>query len=164
MARRISMLTWVVPDSSGGVFFQPYANVGSNHDAMVLTFNDSNAREGCHGRFTVPQDYSSAANLIITWSSSGTANDVEWDFDYRAFGGNDTESFNQAQDQEQLNQNDTAPSAAHERMEISIALTDSNFAAGDNVLFTIFRDSADAGDTLAAAVHIFELEFEYTAA
>jgi hypothetical protein len=86
---------------------------------------------------------------------------VEWDFDYRAVGGNDSESLDQAGTQESVNSNDTAPSAAHERMEISIALTDANFAVDDEVEFTLFRDGTDGGDTMAAAAIVFNVFFEY---
>jgi hypothetical protein len=46
-------------------------------------------------------------------------------------------------------------------MEISIALTDSNFTADDTVEFALFRDQVDAGDTMAGAALLFDLLFEY---
>jgi hypothetical protein len=86
---------------------------------------------------------------------------VEWDFDYRAVGGNDTESMDQSGTQESVNNNDTAPGAAHRRLECELTLTAGNFAADDEVLFTLFRDGTDAGDTMAAAAIVFQVLFEY---
>ena len=109
----------------------------------------------------MPQNYVDTANLVIVWTATAIIGDVEFDFDYRAVGGNDVESFDQAGVQESVNANDTAPSAIHERMELTIALTDGNFAAGDTVEFYFPRDGTDVGDTMAAAALVFELFFEF---
>lgn len=161
---RIPILGWpTVPDTSGDVFFESYAVKATNDvwDRLVLVFNDTATRIGVHGGFAVPVNYVGTANLVIVWTSTATSGAVEWDFDYRAVGGNDTESLDQAGTQQSVNSADTAPSAAHERMELSIALTDANFAAEDEVEFTFFRDGTDGGDTMAAAALLFNLFFEY---
>lgn len=151
------------PDNSGDVFIEPYSVKATNDvwDRMVIIFNDTATRIGLHGGFPVPKGYVSAANLIIVWTTTAIVGDVEWDFDYRAVGGNDSESLDQSGTQESVNSNDTAPSAVHERLEKSIALTDANFAVDDTVEFTLFRDGTDGGDTMAAAAILFELFFEY---
>lgn len=162
---RIPILGWqTVPDTSGDVFFEPYTVKATNDNwgLMACIFNDSGTRIGLRGVFQVPQDYVGTANLIVVWTSTATAGDVEWDFDYRAVGGNDTESLDQATAQETVNASDTAPSAVNERMEISISLTDGNFAVADTVEFEHFRDGVDAGDTMAAAAILFGLFFEYS--
>lgn len=153
-----------VPDDGGEVFFEPYSIKATNDvwKRLVAIFNDTSSRKGLRGGFTVPKNYVGSANLIIVWTTTATSGDVEWDFDYRAVGGNDTESLDQSGTQESVNSNDTAPSAVHERMEISIALTDGNFASDDEVEFEFFRDGADAGDTMAAAAIVFALFFEYS--
>lgn len=161
---RIPILGWgSVPDTSGDVFFEPYTTKATNDvwGRLVAIFNDTAARDGLRGGFTVPKNYVGSANLIIVWTATATSGDVEWDFDYRAVGGNDSESLDQAGTQESVNSNDTAPSAVNERMEISIALTDGNFAADDEVTFELFRDGTDAGDTMAAAAIVFQVLFEY---
>lgn len=151
------------PDTGGDVFFEGYPIKATNDvwERLVCIFNDTAARDGLHGGFVVPKNYVGSANLIVVWTSTATSGDVEWDFDYRAVGGNDTESLDQSGTQESANANDTAPSAAHERMEISIALTDANFAVDDEVEFTLFRDGTDGGDGMAAAAILFSLMFEY---
>ena len=150
-------------DNSGEVFPERYTVEATNDvwDLPIWVFADGSTRTGFHGGFTVPDDYASGANLVVTWTSVATTGDWEIDFDYRAVGGNDSESLDQSGTQESVNANDTAPSAANERMKITIALTDGNFAAGDFVEFFFARDKSDAGDTIAAKVLLFDLEFEY---
>lgn len=153
-----------VPDTSGNVFQEPYTVKATNDvwGHLVFIFNDTASRDGLLGQFYVPDNYASGANLVLLWTSTATSGDVEWDFDYRAVGGNDTESLDQAGTQESVNANDTAPSAVNERMEIAIALTDGNFAAEDTVEFELFRDGTDGGDGMAAAAILFDAWFEYT--
>ena len=128
----------------------------------LLAFNDSSTRDGASAGFQVPQNYVGTANLIIEWTAPvATSGDVEWDFEYRAVGGNDTESLDQTGNQESVNSNDTAPSAINGKMSFSISLTDGNFAAGDDVSFTLFRDGVDAGDTMSDDAILFDLLFEY---
>ena len=162
---RIPILGWsTVPDTSGEVFFEPYTVKATNDvwGRLVAVFNDTATRDGLRGGFTVPKDYVNSANLIVVWTSTATSGDVEWDFDYRAVSGDNTESLDQAGTQESVNGNDTAPGAAHRRMELSISLTDGNFAADDEVTFELFRDGTDAGDTMAAAAILFQVLFEYS--
>jgi len=162
---RIPILGWQTkPDGTGEAFFEPYSIKATNDqwDHMVLILNDSGTRIGVYGVFDIPQNYVGTANLIIVWTATAIAGDVEYDFDYRAVGGNDTESLDQSGTQETVNSNDTAPSAVNERMELSIALTDGNFAAGDTVEFLFVRDGTDAGDTMAASAIVFGLLFEYS--
>lgn len=148
---------------SANVFQEPYTVKATNDvwDFLVWVFNDTATRDKLSGKFNVPKNYVGTANLIIVWTAQVTAGDVEIDFDYRAVGGNDTESLDQTGSQQSVNSNDTAPSAVNERMEISIALTDGNFSADDTVEFSLFRDGTDAGDTIAGAVTLIDLLFEY---
>lgn len=154
------------PDGSGDVFFEPATVKGTNDffQAHVLVFNDSGADDEIFGRFTVPQNYSSAANLVVVWTTTATSGDWEIGIAYRAVGGNDAESLDQATAQEALlsGNNDTAPSATDERMTFTIALTDANFAAGDTVQFIFSREGADGGDGISAAIRVFHLLFEFS--
>ncbi len=163
---RIPILSWATnPDASGDVFFEP-ATIKATNDffqGMVLVFNDSGNDDEVFGRFTVPQNYVGSANLVVVWITTATSGDWEIGFAYRAVGGNDAESLDQATAQESLlsGNEDTAPSATDERMEKTIALTDANFAPGDTVQFIFSREGADGGDNLAAAIRVYELYFEY---
>ena len=150
---------------SATLFKEPYAVKATNDkwNPLLWIFDDSATRDGLHGTFEVPPDYASGADLIIIWTAIATSGDVEWDFDYRAVGGNDSESLDQATAQESVNANDTAPSAVNERMELSVALTDGNFAAGDTVEFILARDGTDGGDDMSAAAILIDARFDYTA-
>jgi hypothetical protein len=153
-----------LPDTSGNVFSEPYTVKATNDNwkHSVFVFNDTATKIGLYFKFEVPSTYSSGANFAVVWTSTATAGDWEIDLDYRAVGGNDSESLDQATAQESLNVNDTAPSAAHERMEADLDATDGNFAAEDTVEGVLWRDGTDAGDTMAAAVMVFDLLFEFT--
>lgn len=166
---RISIFGTLSPDTTGEAYFEPYSILAANDvwKHLIARFGSDNAaqptvRHGFYGAFEVPQNYASAANLIVVWTATLTTGDVEWDFDYRAVGGNDIESLDQSGTQESVNANDTAPSAAYERMEVSIALTDGNFAIGDLVEFLLARDGTDAGDTMAGAAILHDVLFEYS--
>jgi hypothetical protein len=153
-----------VPDASGNVFIESY-NVKATNDVwqyLVVIFNDTSTRLGLRGKFNVPVNYVGGATVIVHWTSTATSGDVEWDLDYRAIGGDDTESLDQAGTQESVNQNDTAPSAVHERMTTTLTLTAGNFAANDTVQFELFRDGTDGGDTMAAAAIVHDVLFQYT--
>ncbi len=153
-----------VPDTSGDVFFEPYTIKATNDvwGRLVAIFNDTATRIGLQGGFTVPKNYVGSPKIVVVWTATATTGDVEWDFDFRAVGGDDTESLDQSGTQESVNINDTAPSAAHERMEASLTLTAGNFAVDDEVEFTLFRDGTNAGDTMAAAAIVFAVLFEYS--
>jgi hypothetical protein len=164
---RIPILGWqTVPDTSGEVFLEPYPIKATNDQwgMLVVIFNDSGTRIGIYGVFQVPTNYNpaTAPNIVFVWTSTATVGDVEWDFDYRSVGGDDTTSLDQAGTDESVNANDTAPTAAHRRLEISIPLTASNFAALDTVEFEALRDGTDGGDTMAAAAILVGLLFEYS--
>lgn len=151
------------PDASGGVFFEPY-NIKATNDLfrhMVLVFNNSNAVEGLYGAFVIPANYVGSPVIRVYWTSTAITGDIKLDFDYRAIGGNDAESLDQATFQEALTVTDTAPSAANERMEATMALTAGNLAADDIVEFFLTRESSNAADTLAAAITVHSVIFEY---
>ena len=154
----------LVPDATGSVWQEPYNNIATNDvwKNLVTVFSDTATRIGIYGTFNVPQNYVGTAKLIPVWTTTATSGDVEWDMDYRAVTGNDSESLDQTSNQESVNLNDTAPAAAHNRMEIEITLTSGNFAAGDTVEFFFARDGTDGGDTIAASVLLFDLIFQYS--
>jgi len=156
------------PDDSGDCWFEPADIEGANgfFKGMVLIFKNSGTDVECFGRFGVPDDYVGSPKLVIRWTTTAVSGDVEWGIAYRAVGGNDTESLDQATAQESLltGNNDTAPSITDERMVYEIDLTASNFAIDDTVDFIFSREGADAGsgDTIAAKVRVYELRFQYS--
>ena len=162
--RRSILGIGTVPDSSGDVFLEPISIklTASPWEYLVVIFNDSGTRIGLHFSFDVPQDYVGAAKFIVVWTSTAIAGGVPWDVDYRAVGGNDTESLDQAGTQETVTVTDAAPSVTEERLEAIITPTAGNFVAGDSVQGTLFRDGVEAADDMAAAAVLQNLLFEYS--
>jgi hypothetical protein len=166
---QIPILGWgTVPDNSDEVFFEPFTVLASNDvwGRLICRFGSSNSeqptvRMGLRGGFVVPQDYVDTANIVIVWTATLTAGNVVWDFDYRAVGGNDAESLDQAGTQESVSVTDAAPGTAYYRLAVTVAVTDGNFAAGDEVEFELFRDGTDGSDTMAGSAILFQLLFEY---
>jgi len=162
---RIGILGWnTAPDAGGQVFFEAY-NVKATNDIfrhLALIFNNSGATNGIYGAFVVPANYVGSPVFKLYWTSTAITGNIKMDLDYRAIGGNDTESLDQATFQENLTVTDTAPSAVNERMEATMAATAGNFAADDIVEFFLTRESGNAADTMAAAVQIHGFTFEYS--
>jgi hypothetical protein len=153
------------PDTSGNVWIEPAAvNFGSNdrYPVNVVAFADTATRIGVGVRFRVPDDYTgAAAALKVEWSTPATSGLADWEFDYTAVGGDDVETFDPAGDQESAGTTDAASGTARRKQTATIALTPGNFAAGDEVLGTLFRDGSES-DTIAANVYVFSAVFQYT--
>ncbi len=163
---RMSIMGALAPDSTGNAFFEPYAIKASNDtfQHLVAILNDAASDCGFYGTFNVPKNYVGTAKIIPVWTSTATSGNAEFGFAYRAIGGDDAESLDQASFQEgPLYVQDAAPSASHERNTPSISLTSANLAADDTVEFYFFRDNNSTGgaDDMAAAVILHDLIFEY---
>ena len=145
--KRIPILgPMTVPDTSGNVYFEPASsNFGTNdlYPHLVLVYADAGTRNGLRGLFEVPQDYVDTAEIIIVWSSTLTG-PAKFDFDYTAVAGDNAESIDPSADQQSSTVTDTI-STARRRHEATIDPTDTNFVAGDTVLFELFRHPGDAG-------------------
>lgn len=154
-----------VPDATGRAVFELYSTKATNDvfKHLVLALADPGASEahGMYGSFSVPKNYVGTAKIIIVWTSTATTGNAKFDFDYRAVGGNDTESLDQATFQESVTVTDAAPSATDERMEAEVALTSANLAVDDVVEFYFTREDGSSTDTLAASVTVHDVLFEY---
>jgi hypothetical protein len=163
---RIPILDFANPSggTAGAVFAEPYAVKATNDvwNRLVWIFTNTATRDGLHSGFMVPKNYAAGAKIVVVWTSTVTTGDVVWDCDYRTVSGDDANSLDQTSNEESVTVTDTAPGAAHRRLEASMTLTAGNFAPDDEVEFALFRDGAAAGDTLAGDVIVFELMFEYT--
>lgn len=156
----------VLPDATGRCTVQPYNNFATNdiYRHAVVVFNDPSAGQahGIYGVFEVPQNYVGTAAIIPRWTSTATTGNCRWRFSYRAIGGDDAESLDQATHQEQVSVTDAAPSAVHERNTPSMALTGTNLAAGDTVEWLFERLDDTGTDTMAAAATLHDLVFSYS--
>lgn len=159
---RISILgANTVPDTSGDVFFEPYSitDTTTTIDPMVLNFSFGSARQGVHGSFQVPQNYVGSAQVIVLWNANAITGDAIFEFDYIAVG--DNEDPGAAITQSVTNTLTTAGTAFLLNTTTITGLTSGNFAAGDQVVFTLFRDQADVNDTLAVDALVFAALFKY---
>lgn len=148
-------------DNSGNVFVEPFSVKATNDlfSPDVAIFNDSGTRIGLRGVFRVPQNYVGSPAILIEWTSTATSGNVVWDFDYRAIATG--ESLDPSTVQEAATVTDAAPASAMNRESASISLTGANLAAGDLVLFELFRDGANGSDTMAAAAILMHAYFQY---
>ena len=162
---RFSILQNVFPDSSGRCFAEPY-NIKATNDLfrhLVFIFNDPADGEahGFYGVFNVPTNYVSTPKIIPVWTSTATSGNCKFDFDYRAIGGDDAESLDQATFQENLTLTDAAPTSAHQRNTPSMSITDANLAPNDTAVFYFTREDGGGTDTLAATAILHDLIFEF---
>lgn len=155
--------TALYPGTSGNVFHEPYTIKATNDffAPLVLIFNDTATKDDSHVAFQVPQNFVSAPKLYPVWTSTATSGNVVWEAAYRAIGGDDSESLDQATAQETLNVTDAAPTAAHNQLKPSMSMTASNLAVGDTIELKLSRDGSSGSDTMAAAVILLGLIFEY---
>ena len=162
---QISIMASLRPDTTGRAFFEPYTVKATNdifgHMVGVLNDPAGGQAHGFYGQFLVPQNYVGSAVVKPVWTSTATTGNCKLDFDYRAIGGDDAESLDQATFQESLTVTDVAPSAANERNVPSLTMTASNLAAGDTVEFFITREDGAGTDTMAAAATLHDVIFEY---
>jgi hypothetical protein len=148
-----------VPDTSGEVFFQPYSVVdaGAVIDPLVLTFNDSGTKDGVRGSFRVPENYVGTAKLLVVWTANATSGTFVVDWSVLTRSG--AEDMGAAATRTTETVTDTKTGTAFAREEASLTLTDADYAAGDEVLFEMFRDTVT--DTMAAPAVVFGVYFEY---
>ena len=163
---RVSILgTSTIPDTTGRAFFEPYSVKATNDifRHLVGVLNDPAAAEahGFYGQFPIAKNYVGTASIIVVWTTTATTGNFRSRFQYRAVGGDDAESLDQATFQETVSVTDAAPSAANERMEASFALTAANLAVDDSVTFLYERLDDTGTDTLAAAVTIHDILLQY---
>jgi len=157
---RIPILgSMTVPDTSGEVFFQPYTVVDSGAviDPLVLTFNDSGTKDGVRGSFRVPENYVGTAVLLVVWTANATSGTFIIDWSVLTRSG--AEDMGAAATRTTETDTVTKSSTAFAREESNMPLTDADYAAGDEVLFELFRDTVN--DTMAAPAAVFGVYFEY---
>lgn len=159
------LLGRMTPDSSGLVTPVPHSDVSTNalYDITPLAYADpGTTRNGAHGQFVVPKNYSSAAattKIIIRWNAVATTGVVAWDFDYDASAVGETLDPSAAD--QTANVDDSPGGTTLLQQEAIITLTEGNFVAGDLVQFALFRDGTDADDTMADVAAVYDVFFQY---
>lgn len=172
VTKTVAMMTaGTIPDATSDAFFEPYSILATNDlfRHLILRCGASNVaaptvKAGIYGKVRVPADYNTGGTVtcIVVWNSTVTSGDVVFDLDYRAVGGDNAESLDQASYQESLTVTDTASGTANNRMIATMTFTAGNLLAGDTLEFFFGRDGADAADTMAGSAMVHELIFSYT--
>lgn len=167
---RIPIAGWnTLPDATGDAFFEPYSILATNDifKHLILRLGANNAaqptvKSGIYGVFSVPKNYVGTASIVIVWTATLTSGDVVFDFDYRSVAGNDAASLDQATFEESVTVTNTAPTAAHSRLEASVNLTSANLAADETIEFFFGRDGVAAADTMAGSAMIHGVYLQYS--
>ena len=147
-----------IPDGTGNTWFEPSSVSGTNDNFkhLVAVASSSASKAVFYGSIRIPDDYVGNPLVKIVWSCPITScGDAVFDFDYRAVGGDDAESLDQATFQESVTVTDSSSATANNRMVAMVALTGSNISAGDTLQYSIGQDAADAADTYTS-----DLKFE----
>lgn len=155
---------FTAPDTGGNAWVEPYAISAINDiiSHFVYVASSTSAKAGFYSTFHVPANFTgTTASVTIYFSCPVTTGNIVWDIAYRAIGGDDTESLDQATAQESVTATKACGSALNERQTVYMALTASNFSADDTVEIYVARDGADANDTGGAGAMIHDVVFQY---
>ncbi|HDY68161.1 hypothetical protein LCGC14_2322080 [marine sediment metagenome] len=154
-----------VPDSTGECFMQPIGTgittigtfPGGN---LVMTFVDPSADTGFYGSFLVPKNYLDTANIIVVGVLDGTVGATSLDFEYSYISKADNEAIDAAfTENATANTGNTSGWTNEDMLELSISVTDGNFAIDDTVMYYLKRDQGT--DDFVGDFHVTGLYFEY---
>lgn len=149
------------PDNSGAVYQQPYTVEDSAAviDPLVWILEDSGTKIGLSGKFKIPENYVGTAKITVLWNANATSGAAVFDLSYLAR--TTGEDMGAAATDTTDTVTTTTNGTAFNLNESSMTLTSADFAAGDTVPFEVFRDGANASDTLAVSAIIWDIVFEY---
>lgn len=166
---RMSILGGEVPDStvpldlvSNQITAAAAPSVGNN---LAYVLADGGADEGIRGRFTIPKNFVSGAKIVVKGILDGApsaGDDLAFGIRKRAVANN--EAADGTYDAEQTAQNadigSTGTNHANEDLfEISITLTDGDYAVDDEVFFYAYIDAS--GTTYTGNFLLTDLQFEF---
>jgi hypothetical protein len=159
------IIDWAsLPDTSSNVFIEPLSvkSVNKLWRRHVVVFRNSGTKIGFHGGFLIPNDYGSDLSVDVHWCSHSLSGNVVWLLEYRAVAL--FESLDQATIQGSSGGASSSSGSPLTFRSINLALTDSDFAAGDEVEFAHYRDGLSGLDNLAEEALLLGLYLNYTAA
>lgn len=157
-----------MPDNTGNVVLQPWANVAPNHlyPFLVWTFKRAGgANYILGGLFDVPVNFSGATidpKIVLHWTSAITSGNVVWNPFVNPIGGNNAESLDPGAYLTNTQAIAAAPGVAFRKMETSCAFSRTFFAANDLVEFLILSEQASGSYTLNGDVYLLGASFEYS--
>ena len=154
-----------VPDATGECFLSivstEMALATGLMKNLVFVLKDPSADTGFYGTFHVPQDYVDTANIVVIGILDGTVGTTSVDFEMSYLARADNETIEAAwAESVAFNTGNTNGWTDEDLLEDSAALTDGNFAAGDEVFYYFKRDQGT--DDFAGDFHVTGLYFEYS--
>jgi len=149
---------WDLPTAASAV---AACVTGTNTQKGVLDFVDTSGGVSAQNGFQLPSDFSGAIDARITWTTTATTGNAKWSLSTICTATDATETddaaFNTAS-----TQISAAPGVANRVQTSSITgLTITGCAAGELMHVKVFRDGADADDTIAATARLVGVEITY---
>jgi hypothetical protein len=140
---------WDLPTSSPAV---AACRTGTNVTGGVLDFADGSSLTA-QTSFRLPTGWTGAIDAVVDWQATATAGDVVWKLAIACSGDGDSDDPAFTDD---AFTPDTAKGTANQRNDTSsnTITTTGSCAAGDLARVRVKRDSADAGDTMAATARL----------
>ncbi len=152
-----------MPDTTGETFMDLLSNqitLTNAKENLVMTMKDPSADTGFSGSFQVPQNYVGTANIVVVGVIDGTVSttSIDWQFSYNSLADNEASdaAFTETVS---FDTGNTNAYTTEDILEDSTALTDGNFATGDQVLYLFVRDQSV--DDFVGDFHVLGLFFEY---
>jgi hypothetical protein len=150
MATHLAPIWFTQPEA--GVYFEPAAvtlQANDRYPGTVLAFPSQTLKQGCGFQCVVPNNYVSAAFMDVIGATTATTGAVNHDLAYTSAAVGET--IDPSTDAQTFaNTTTTVPGTARLLFTVTFDLTDANLAAGDLFFGMLYRDAADAADTLAA--------------
>ena len=155
-----------LPDTSGNAWVEPFTVSATNDKFLhaVAVASSTTATSTFYMSTRVPHNYGGTkAAVVMHFSCPQTSGNVTWVVQYRAIGGDDTESLDQATFQRDTSYYTKAcGSAANERQEVYFELTPGDIVANDTLEVKLSRDGTQASDTAATGgAQIHDISFDY---
>lgn len=132
---------------------------GTNTQKGTLDFADGASSLSAQRVFRLPSDWTGALDVSLRWSTSATSGNVVWQVATACAtdGATDDPAFNTAN-----TVTDAAKAVANQLNDATISsLTTTGCAAGSTLHLKVFRDPANASDTLAATASLTSVTVTY---
>jgi hypothetical protein len=151
-----TVLNWSTPTANPGV---AACVTGTYTQKLVIDFADGANSLSAQKELRLPATFTGNIDAVLTWYTSATAGDVVWQVATACVSDAETgdPAFNAAS-----TVTDTAKGSANQYNTASISsVTATGCAASDVLYLQVFRDPANASDTLAATARLVGVELTF---
>ncbi len=134
---------------------------GTNHTYYVLDY-DASTDESAYWQWAMPDSYDNGTlDITYYWETASTTGNVIWCFQAKGLAANSAEDIDSALSTG-VCETDGAQGNANDLASITESAAASNFAAGEYVVFKVYRDANDGSDTLTADARLVKVKIEYS--